>query len=147
LASKLFYNQTAMKGEELLRDNYCFVCGKENPKGMHLSFERGEGKVYARFSLPEYYQGYNRVIHGGIISLILDEAMAHLQTLKERFLTGKLTVKFHSPLMADEEVEVEAWIEEERRRFKITKAVMRKVKDGKKVAEAEAVMFVVREKE
>ncbi|RKQ63930.1 acyl-coenzyme A thioesterase PaaI-like protein [Thermovibrio guaymasensis] len=136
-----------MKGEELLRDNYCFVCGKENPKGMHLTFKREDGKVYARFSLPEYYQGYNRVIHGGIISLILDEAMAYLQSLKERFLTGKLTVKFHTPLLVEEEVEVEAWVEEERKRVKITKAVMKKTKSGKKVAEAEAIMFVLKEKE
>ena len=135
-----------MKGEELIRDNYCFVCGKDNPKGMHLKFERRDGRVFSTFSLPPEYQGYNNIIHGGVISLILDEAMAHLQSLKERFLTGKLTVKFHNPLMAGEEVEVEAWIEEERRRFKITKAVMRK-RSGEKVAEAEALMFVVREKE
>ncbi len=136
-----------MKGEELLRDNYCFVCGKENPKGMHLEFKREGGKVYSRFSLPEYYQGYNRVIHGGVISLILDEAMAHLQNLKERFLTGKLTVKFHAPLIAGQEVEVEAWIEEERKRFKVTKAVMRRREDGALIAQAEAIMFVLGEKE
>lgn len=134
-----------MKGETLKRDNYCFVCGKDNPKGMHLSFERRGNRVYARFSLPSYYQGYENVIHGGIISLVLDEAMAYLQNYEERFLTGKITVKFHSPLYADEEVEVEAWIEKERSRYKITRALMKKT-DGTTVAEAEALMFVVREK-
>jgi acyl-coenzyme A thioesterase PaaI-like protein len=135
-----------VEGKELLRDNYCFVCGKDNPKGMKLSFKRENGRVFSSFSLPPEYQGYNSVIHGGVIALILDEAMAHLQTLRERFLTGKLTVKFHKPLMAGEEAEVEAWIEEERKRFKITRAVMRK-RSGEKVAEAEAIMFVIREKE
>ncbi len=133
-----------MNGRELRRDRYCFVCGEENPRGMHLSFERREGRVYSRFSLSKFYQGYDNVIHGGIISLILDESMAYLQGVEERFLTGKITVKFHSPLYVGEEVEVEAWIEEERKRFKITKAVMRKV-GGEKVAEAEALMFVFRE--
>jgi len=135
-----------MKGEEFARDSYCFVCGKDNPRGMHLKFERRDGKVFSSFSLPPEYQGYNRVIHGGVISLVLDEAMAHLQTQKERFLTGKLTVKFHRPLMANEKVTVEAWIEEERKKFKITKAVMRRT-NGDKVAEAEALMFVLKEKE
>lgn len=134
-----------MNGEELKRDNYCFVCGEENPRGMHLKFERRNGRVYSRFALPKFYQGYDNVIHGGIISLILDESMAYLQKLEERFLTGRITVKFHSPLLVGEEVEVEAWIEEERKRFKVTKSIMRKV-SGEKVAEAEAIMFVFKER-
>jgi acyl-coenzyme A thioesterase PaaI-like protein len=135
-----------MSERELRRDNYCFVCGKENPKGMHLSFKRESGKVYSRFSLPKYYQGYDNVIHGGIISLILDEAMAYLQNYEERFLTGRITVRFHNPLYVGEEVEVRAEIMKERKRFKITKAEMVRVSDGKKIAEAEALMFVIREK-
>ncbi|ADU97031.1 PaaI family thioesterase [Thermovibrio ammonificans] len=135
-----------MDGRELRRDNYCFVCGPENPKGMHLKFEKRPDGVYARFSLPKYYQGYDGVIHGGIITLLLDEAMAYLQTYHERFLTGRLTVRFHKPLLVGEEVEVRAWIEKERGRTKVTKAVMEKT-SGEKVAEAEALMFVVREKE
>ncbi len=134
-----------MKGKELRRDNYCFVCGEENPKGMHLKFRRENGRVYGRFTLSKYYQGYDGVIHGGIISLILDESMAYLQSFEERFLTGKITVRFHSPLYVGEEVKVEAWIEEERKRFKVTRAVMRKA-SGEKVAEAEALMFVFKER-
>ena len=136
-----------MKGEELRRDNFCFVCGQENPKGMHLKFHRENGRVRARFSLEKYYQGYDSVIHGGIISLILDEAMAYLQNYEERFLTGKITVRFYNPLFVGEEVEVTAEIKEDRRRIKITRAQMVRVSDGKKIAEAEAIMFVKRESE
>ncbi len=132
-----------MKSENLIRDNFCFVCGKDNPKGMHLRFYRQNGKVSAKFSLPNFYQGYNNVIHGGIIALILDEAMAHLQGERERFLTGKLTVRFHNPLLAGEEVEVNAKIKENRKRFKVTQARMVKVCSGETVAEAEALMFVI----
>ncbi len=136
-----------MEGSKLRRDNYCFVCGKDNPKGMHLEFNRLKGKVFSRFSLPKHYQGYDGIIHGGIICLILDESMAYLQGEKERFLTGKITVRFHSPLRFGEEVEVVAEVKEEKRRFKITKSRMVRVKDGKLIAEAEALMFVLREKE
>jgi len=133
-----------MKREKLVRDNFCFVCGKDNPKGMHLSFEKRQDGVYAKFSLPHYYQGYENVIHGGVISLILDEAMAYLQDYEERFLTGRITVKFHTLLRADEEVEVKAWIERDKGRYKVARALMKKT-DGTTVAEAEALMFVVRE--
>ncbi len=134
-----------MKGKEIKRDNFCFVCGKENPKGMHLKFLKENGKVSARFSLPNFFQGYNNIIHGGIIALILDEAMAHLQGEEERFLTGKLSVRFLTPLLVNEEVEVSASIKEEHKRYKIATAKMVKTKTGEKVAEAEAIMFVLKE--
>lgn len=134
-----------MKGKELQRDNFCFVCGQENPKGMHLKFNREKDRVYSRFSLGKYYQGYNNVIHGGIISLLLDEAMAYLQNYEERFLTGRITIRFYNPLFVDEEVEVTAKIKEERKKVKITTAKMVRASDGKKIAEAEAIMFVKRE--
>jgi len=126
------------------RDNFCFVCGKENPKGLKLQFKRENGKVYSNFSLDKYYQGYNNIIHGGVISMILDEAMAHLQSKEERFLTGRITVKFIKPLKAGEKVTVTAWIDKNRKRVKETKAVMKK-ENGETVAEAEAIMFVKRE--
>ena len=78
-----------MEVRDLKRDNFCFVCGEENPKGMHLKFQKCQDKVYARFSFEKYYQGYNNIVHGGVISLVLDEAMAYLQGREERFLTGK----------------------------------------------------------
>jgi acyl-coenzyme A thioesterase PaaI-like protein len=133
--------------ENFRRDNFCFVCGADNPKGMHLSFHKRGEEVYSRFSLPEHYQGYTGVIHGGVISLILDEAMAHLQGYSERFLTAKITVRFFSPLRAGEEVEVKAVVKESRKRFKVTTAEMRKVADGAKVAFAQAIMFVYKEEE
>jgi len=129
---------------EIERDSYCFVCGRDNPAGMHLEFKREGSVVRARFSLPREYQGYNNLIHGGIISLILDEAMAHLQGKDERFLTGKITVRFSTPLLSGEVVNVSAWVERDRGSSKLTRAVM--VKDsGEKVAEAEAIMFVRRQ--
>jgi len=134
-----------VKDRELRRDNYCFVCGTENPRGMKLKFEKRGNESYARFSLPKYYQGYDGIIHGGIISLLLDEAMAYLQKPEERFLTGKITVKFHTPLKVEEEVEVRGWIKENRKKLKVTRAKMVRVSDGKLIAEAEALMFVLLE--
>ncbi|WP_457568047.1 PaaI family thioesterase [Desulfurobacterium sp.] len=128
------------------RDDFCFVCGRKNPQGMHLTFDKSGETVESVFSLDKVYQGYNNIIHGGVISLILDEAMAHLQKKEERLLTGKITVKFHNPLMAGETVKVIAWIEKDRKKIKETRAVMSKI-DGTKIAEAEAIMFVRKERE
>lgn len=53
---------------------HCFVCGVENPFGLHLKFYDSEpGEVVAEYTLPENYQGYPGVAHGGIVAAMLDE--------------------------------------------------------------------------
>jgi uncharacterized protein (TIGR00369 family) len=53
---------------------HCFVCGVENPLGLHLKFYESEpGEVVAEYTLPENYQGYPGVAHGGIVAAMLDE--------------------------------------------------------------------------
>ncbi len=76
----------------------CFVCGRENPFGLHLKFyETGPGEVTAEFDAPEQYQGYPGVLHGGIVAAILDETAgrAHMGGFPPRFMfTAKLEVRY-----------------------------------------------------
>jgi acyl-coenzyme A thioesterase PaaI-like protein len=52
----------------------CFVCGVDNPIGLHLSFYTDdEGQTVARFRPGPEHQGYPGHLHGGIISTLLDE--------------------------------------------------------------------------
>ena len=52
----------------------CFVCGVANPVGLHLKFvETHPGEVTAEVTLPEHFQGYPGIAHGGIIAAMLDE--------------------------------------------------------------------------
>lgn len=53
----------------------CFVCGLENPLGLKLRFfQESPGKVFANVMIPDEYQSFPGVVHGGIIAAILDEA-------------------------------------------------------------------------
>lgn len=53
----------------------CFVCGLENPLGLHMHFyETAPNEVTAEYTAPENYQGYPGILHGGITAAILDEA-------------------------------------------------------------------------
>ena len=50
----------------------CFVCGIENPVGLHLSFYTDdEGRCVARFRPRPEHQGYPGHLHGGLISTLL----------------------------------------------------------------------------
>lgn len=54
---------------------HCFVCGVSNPFGLHLRFfETAPGEVVSEVTLPDHFQGYPGITHGGIIAAMLDEA-------------------------------------------------------------------------
>ena len=84
----------------------CFICGLENPVGLHLHFYESEpGQVQTRYLAPDHFQGYPGILHGGIVAALLDEAgsRAHMgaDPLAPRFLfTAKLEVKYrqHVPI-------------------------------------------------
>jgi acyl-coenzyme A thioesterase PaaI-like protein len=81
----------------------CFVCGVENPVGLHLKFyETGPGEVTVDFTAPEHYQGYPGVLHGGIVASILDETAgrALMGIFPSRFMfTAKLEVKYRKNVL------------------------------------------------
>ena len=55
----------------------CFVCGKDNPIGLKIEFEMKEGKATGEYTSVRHFEGYKDVLHGGIISALLDEVMAY----------------------------------------------------------------------
>jgi acyl-coenzyme A thioesterase PaaI-like protein len=76
----------------------CFVCGIENPCGLHLKFYiTGPGEVTADYTVPECYQGYPGVVHGGIVAAMLDEVSgrAHMGGDPPRFMyTARLEMRY-----------------------------------------------------
>ena len=54
----------------------CFVCGEENPHGMHLGFQADGRRASARWTPTAGWESFQGIIHGGIISAVLDEVMS-----------------------------------------------------------------------
>ena len=53
---------------------HCFVCGIANPFGLGLRFyQTGLGEVAAEVTVPEHFQGYPGIVHGGVVAAMLDE--------------------------------------------------------------------------
>jgi acyl-coenzyme A thioesterase PaaI-like protein len=77
---------------------HCFVCGLENPFGLHLKFyEIGPGEVTAKYTVPVPYQGYPGVVHGGIVAAMLDEVTGrvHMNGIPPRFMyTARLEIRY-----------------------------------------------------
>jgi acyl-coenzyme A thioesterase PaaI-like protein len=54
----------------------CVVCGARHPFGLKVDYRvTGEHTVEGAFGCDHSYQGYNNVVHGGIVSSLLDGAM------------------------------------------------------------------------
>ncbi len=78
----------------------CFLCGSSNPMGIKLAFEaESEGSVVTRVCFSELYAGYPGVLHGGLVSALLDAAMTNALFSKGVVaVTAELTVRFLAPV-------------------------------------------------
>lgn len=93
------------------QDNPCFGCGAANARGMKLVFELDSERrlVTGKFRMDAEYQGSMGILHGGIIALLLDEAMGKLNRLHDaRAVTAELEVQYLRPVRVEEEIVVEA---------------------------------------
>jgi uncharacterized protein (TIGR00369 family) len=104
--------------------NHCFGCGGANDSGMKLTFELDleTGRATGKFILGPRYGGGAGFAHGGIIAILLDEAMGKISKLTdERAVTAELNIEYRKPVPVDAEITVAGWQEEEkgRNRFRI----------------------------
>ena len=116
-------------------DHNCFACGGENPIGLHLHIELGEGTARARWVGGHDYVGWSDKQHGGIIGTLLDEVMAWACSSYDAWaVTAEMTVRFRSPALPGEELLAEGQVVERRRRIYRVDGVVHGA-DGRVVAE------------
>lgn len=78
----------------------CFACGMENPIGLKLFFyETPDRRVVTRFTPCEEHEGYPGVVHGGIISAVLDEVTSRACIAEGRWVvTAKIEIRYRRPI-------------------------------------------------
>ena len=55
----------------------CFVCGQNNPHGLQIRFQRqADGEMTATWAPASVWEGFHGIVHGGVVSTVLDEAMS-----------------------------------------------------------------------
>jgi len=92
-------------------DNTCFGCGAANAKGMKLEFESDDEqkRIHGRFRIGTEYQGGPGFLHGGIIALLLDEAMGKVNRFSGvQAVTSRLSIEYKRPVRVDADIVVEA---------------------------------------
>jgi len=90
--------------------NYCFVCGRKNPRGLYMVFyDDGENEVFSEYTVGEEYQGYPGIVHGGVIASMLDEVVARVAMIGDPhhfMLSVKLQVKYRQAVPTSTPIKV-----------------------------------------
>jgi uncharacterized protein (TIGR00369 family) len=137
-------------GKSLPTYDGCIVCGQRhvNPATMNLKFHTdGEG-VFVEFIPSAIYEGYKGVVHGGIISALLDETIgwAVAAQRKKYFVTGELQIRFLRPLRVGTKVTVRGRPVEHRPRYSVAQGEIAG-EDGTVYAKATGKFFLMRDKD
>mgnify|MGYP001585919655 CR=1 FL=1 len=109
-----------------LQDNQrCYVCGKKNPLGLSVDFkiDTDARAIRAEFTPFDEHQGYEGIVHGGILSSLLDEAMAKLAySLGIPAVTAEITVKFKARAAPGDKLLVSGRLVQETKRLILAEA-------------------------
>jgi len=125
----------------------CFCCGKENPIGLKLDFTWDNGTARAEFTPTELHQGWSGIVHGGIVSCLLDEGLTYAAYFTGiDCITARMQVRLRRPILIGEPLTITSSIIKKTRRLVETQATL-SLKDGTPVAEGTATMYIVGNRE
>jgi uncharacterized protein (TIGR00369 family) len=123
-------------------DGRCFGCGPLNEEGLQMTFLADGDLSVAEFEVPARYQSWKGVVHGGMVALLLDEAVGWAAWHKGHpGVTGKLEVRYRLPLRIGERVRLAGRVDKVRRTLVYASATIERISDGATVAEANATLM------
>lgn len=135
--------KTLLNEVQQTEHSHCIVCGPCNEQGLRLDFNVcQDGSVEACFECSTHLEGYESVVHGGILSTLLDGAMTNcLFAHGIKALTAELKVRFLAPVYTKDVVRLRASIQRSFSRFYILKSELTQNNIVKTRASAKFVKF------
>jgi len=128
------------------RSELCFGCGQNNPIGLKLDFKRHGQSARAEFTPTEFHQGWTGIVHGGILSSLLDEAMAYAALFEGMHcITAKLETRIKRPARVGEPLLITSSVTRKTRKLIKTRATIT-LEDGTLVAEGTSSQFIIKAK-
>lgn len=127
---------------EVTYDGACFGCGERNEHGLKMRFLDQGGESVCEYQVPPRYQSWQGMVHGGLIALMLDEAVGWAGWhAGSPGLTGRLEVRYRQPLKIGEVVRVVGRVERIRRTLVYAVSHIERLRDGALIAEASATLM------
>ena len=131
--------------EEISKDikyDMCFACGEKNPIGLHLHFFWIPNGVLAFFTPRQEHQSYDGRMHGGLITVLLDEIMGNYLFRKEGVPAyTRIDLRFRTPVKIGDTICCEGHEVKRKGRLVIMEGVITNP-DGTVAAEATSTMMM-----
>ncbi len=120
-------------------DKECFGCGPENSNGLQMCFESNGEKIRSKLVMKKAFRGWSNLIHGGILSTMLDETMGWtvINFTGKFMLTRSMTVTFKKPVRIGASLTVTGYIKEQRDERKVVVVAEIHDEDGNLCAASE----------
>jgi acyl-coenzyme A thioesterase PaaI-like protein len=117
---------------------FCMVCSQLNPSGLALKFTTNDdGSVGASFLGHPALEGFQGVLHGGVIALLLDGAMTNCMFARGCVaMTAELNVRYRAPVAIGDEMFIRAWVIQTVSRLHVLRAELKQNGCVKAVAAA-----------
>jgi acyl-coenzyme A thioesterase PaaI-like protein len=129
-------------------DHWCFGCGHDNPIGLKLRFYEEGDRVWAPWTPCREHQGYEGIVHGGLITTVLDEVMGWAIYIRRLWaVTGTINVRFRKPVRVGVPTRGIAWVEKVSGRKVDVRAQLVQSEDGVVLADATAIFIRVPEEQ
>ena len=122
----------------------CFVCGDKNPIGLKVPFYVKGDEVVAEYTAGRDFEGYKDVLHGGILSALLDEVMIRaILALGIYSVTSEIRVKFRKMVKTGDKLSLVGRLVEDKGRILTAEGKITN-QHNQVVAEGEAKFFRAR---
>lgn len=125
----------------------CYVCGQNHAKGLRIEFFTcGKETVQCSYEPDGYQTGYDGVVHGGVVSAIMDELLGWSISFKNEILavTAELSIRFQKPVTVGKTYTAIAKVENGQGRLWKASGII-KDDDGKIYVKAEGRYFLTNE--
>ena len=110
---------------------------------MEVSFR--DNKASSRLTLEREFQGWNDIVHGGVVATILDEIMAHAVIhYVGQAVTTSLQITYRAPLHVETEFQVVGYVVEQKSRAVAAEAELRLTDSKKLIAKGESKFILLR---
>ena len=106
--------------EKQFNSRMCFVCGVENPAGLHAHFYQiADDTCVGRFLPDPQHQGYPGRVHGGVVAAMLDETLGRTVwgDASTWGVTAELTIRYKAPVPLGEMLTVVGRLTSNKRRL------------------------------
>src|SRR5438128_8665589 len=111
--------------------------------GLRLKFEPGPDGSVAYYQVPERFQSWAGMAHGGVVALMLDEAVGWAAWhAGHPGVTGRLQVSYRRPLKLGERVRIVGTLEKVRRTLVYCTAEVKSLDAGDRIADGTATLVM-----